>query len=116
MSKSIARVISFIITVILLMPLISGCKQPNEALEFLSFRDIPGVTEQEILAIEALQESFSYFSYAMPLSTEAFIDERGEVRGFSALFCQFLTGLFEIEFRPQVTEWRDIFDGLKTGE
>jgi len=55
-----------------------------------------------------------YFVYGMPLSIEAFVDERGELRGFSALFCEWLTELFEIEFRLELYEWTDLSDGLES--
>jgi len=55
-----------------------------------SFRDIPGVTEDETAAVESLRERYSSFVYAMPLSTEAFVHEnRGREdsrRGFGRTF------------------------------
>jgi len=82
---------------------------------FNSFRDVPGVTQDEIKAIESLQNSVDYFVYGSTPSTEAFIAENGEIGGFNALFCDWLTSLFGIQFQPAVFEWNDILAGLKTG-
>jgi ABC-type amino acid transport substrate-binding protein len=82
---------------------------------FASFRDIPGVTMEEIAAIEALQRDYASFSYGMTLSSEAFYDENGEVGGFSALFIGWLSGLFGVPFKPAIYEWSDMIEGLETG-
>jgi len=83
---------------------------------FSNFSQIPGVTEEEIRAIEKLREQTEFFSYAMPLSIEAFTDDNGEIRGFTALFCEWLTELFGIPFKPQLFEWLDLLDKLDAGE
>jgi len=81
-----------------------------------SFRDVPGITSVEINAIESLQKQGRILLYGMPLSTEAFFNARGEVRGFSALFCEWMSEFFEIEFKPQIMEWLDLLHGLETTE
>ncbi|MCL2196497.1 MAG: ATP-binding protein [Treponema sp.] len=83
---------------------------------FSDYRQIPGVTEEEIKAIDNLREKTEFFTYAMPLSIEAFIGDNGEIRGFSALFCNWLTKLFNIPFKPQLYEWLDLLEGLDTGD
>ena len=120
MSKNIRMVVSIILVISLFLLLISSCSRATSdadmSVAFTTYKDIPGVTESEIIAIEALREQFEYFVYAMPLSTEAFIDRNGEVRGFSALFCQWMTELFDIPFKPVIYEWLDLLAGLETGE
>ena len=81
-----------------------------------SYHDIPGVTAEEIEAIEALKKEKKYFVYGMALSTEAFLKENGEAGGYAALFCQWLTGLFDIQFNLEVLAWSDLTEKLKTGE
>ena len=83
---------------------------------FESFRDVPGITEEEIKAIEALKKEHRYFVYGMPLSTEAFLDENGEIRGFTTMFCEWLTKFFGIPFRPKLFEWLDLLAALENGE
>jgi signal transduction histidine kinase/DNA-binding response OmpR family regulator/ABC-type amino acid transport substrate-binding protein len=83
---------------------------------YTSFRTVPGVTEDEIAAVEALQGRKDAFIYGMNLSTETFFDENGEIRGYTALFCGWLTELFGIRFEPAVYEWGDLIDGLESGK
>jgi signal transduction histidine kinase/CheY-like chemotaxis protein/ABC-type amino acid transport substrate-binding protein len=74
------------------------------------------VTEDDIIAIEKLREEYDSFVFGMPQSTEAFIDENGDIKGFSALFCDWLTELFGIPFVVKQYEWPYVLEGLKTGE
>ena len=81
--------------------------QPHVSMNQLTFRNIPDVTEDEIRAIEELQGRIDSFVYGMNPSTEAF-EEFGEIRGFSALLCEWLTDLFEIRFEPVLYEWGEL--------
>jgi signal transduction histidine kinase/DNA-binding response OmpR family regulator len=107
--------------IILVFVLFSCSKQsiePNNE-SFLydkSFREVPGVTADEITAIETLQRQYAGFIYGMPLSTEAFERENGEVGGYTALICKWLSDFFGIPFHPKLYEWLDLLDGLETGE
>jgi signal transduction histidine kinase/DNA-binding response OmpR family regulator/ABC-type amino acid transport substrate-binding protein len=104
---------------------VSGCgKNPGpvdsagSTPPFASFREIPGVTAEEIAAIETLQKNHRAFSYGMTLTTEAFIKESGEgggVGGYAALFCEWLTSLFGIQFQPEIYAWSDLREKLDTG-
>jgi len=114
---------------LLLFPMFFGCEGPvketglprpnksgqhNETGQYASYRDIPGITYDEIHAIEALKEQREFFVSAMGASTETFNNENGDIRGFTALFCQWLTGLFGIPFEPAIYEWGDLLAGLET--
>ena len=81
-----------------------------------SFLEIPGVTAQEIAAIRELQEQRSSFVYGMMLTTEAFIDYNGDMKGFAVHLCEWLTNIFGIPFIPQLFTWEALFDGLESGE
>jgi CheY-like chemotaxis protein len=92
-----------------------------ESSPFASFRDIPGVTEKEIADIGALQRKYTSFIYGMTMSTEAFQmedDESGKypVGGYSALFCEWLTGIFGIRFQPEILVWSNLVEKLNAGE
>ncbi|MCL2185309.1 MAG: PAS domain-containing protein [Treponema sp.] len=109
-----------ILLIILIFPLLS-CVQSSyylskEMPKFHSFKDVPGITKDEIEKIELLQLKHSNFIYGMPLSIEAFEDKHGEVRGFSALFCEWMSELFGIPFRPKLYEWLPLLHGLESGE
>ena len=119
------KIVKYIIlSVIFLTMTVSGCGKPaakqtgkhTEPVMLTSFRDIPDITEYEIKAIENLQKRIDHFIYGSTPSTEAFITEDGEIGGFVALFCDWLTALFGIRFQPAIMEWGDIFAQLKTGE
>ena len=102
---------------VLLLIMLSACHKPplqqvDETPAFTSYRDIPGVTEDEMKAIEALRERTPFFIYGMSESTETFTGENGEIGGYTALFCKWLSQLFGITFKPAVYEWGDLVDGI----
>ena len=68
----------------------------------IDYRDISGVTAEEINDIEALKTRRGHFTYAMTLSPEAFVSENGEIVGYSALICEWLTDIFGIRFQPEI--------------
>jgi len=119
--KSFSRLICLFILAAMLITLLSGCRhadgqEANGNVQFSSFHDIPGVTDKEITEIEALRQKYDSFSYGMMLSTEAFINAYGEIGGYSALVCRWLTDLFEIPFIPKIVTWEQIAEGLGNGE
>ena len=106
-------VLSVIFTVFL------GCAKKTKPLDITSissFRDIPGVSKEEIAAIEAIIRQHDYFIYGMTPSTEAFVGTDGEISGFSALVCEWLSNLFGIPFVARQFAWFDLLDGLASGE
>ncbi|MCL2636801.1 MAG: ATP-binding protein [Oscillospiraceae bacterium] len=122
-TKRKARITVAVLTIItLLLILFSGCATStsvrSDVIEppFASFRDVPGVTAQEIAAIEELQKQYESFSYAMIPSTELFMKSSGEMGGYAALFCEWLTELFEIEFIPENLSSYDIVRKLEAHE
>jgi PAS domain S-box-containing protein len=95
-----------------------GCKNSrSSALTqypiYTDFRGIPGVTDDEIEAVEALRQRSAPFVYGMNLGAETFYNEDGDIRGYSALFCAWLSTLFGIPFEPAIYEWDDLIAGLK---
>ena len=87
---------------------------------FNSFRDIPGITQEEIEAVEALRQAHDYFVFAAISSTETFLCSHGEphkvITGYTALLCDWLTELFGIPFRPEILEVSEMLAGLQTGD
>jgi PAS domain S-box-containing protein len=91
----------------------------NEQPVYESFREIPGITASEIEAIEAIKERHESFIYGVNHTSEAFpvhSGEDGEVGGYSALLCKWLTDMFGIRFNPAIYEWGDLLSGLENGE
>ena len=89
---------------------------PESPLGWESFKDIPGVTIEEINAIEEICKKYSHFIYASVHSTEAFIDSSSyEKNGYSILLCRWLSQLFGIHFEPSLHDWHEIPRGLRNG-
>ncbi len=107
-----------------LSPVLTSCRQDTPEISdslgseppFASFRDVPGITEEEIAAIEALQAKYDSFSYGMYPSTESFITENRQIGGFSALLCEWLSSLFGIPFSVELHSSGDLAGHLAAGE
>jgi signal transduction histidine kinase/ActR/RegA family two-component response regulator len=92
-----------------------GSTNTEESYE--TYRDVPGVGPDEIAAIEALARSTPLFTYGMTSSTECFYDKNDDLtKGFSVLFCKWLTDFFGIRFRPVVYNWDTLLADLSTGD
>jgi len=117
--KKIKRLGALILSAILLTAVFAGCA--NRAADsagggvFTSFKDIPGVTQAEIEAIENLQRTKNNFRYSSIYGTEMFVGEDGRIGGFSAHICKWLSELFEIPFVPSIVEWDELVTGLESG-
>ena len=84
--------------------------------QYPSFKDIPGVTEEEIESIENLQNQNRTFTYGMILTPETFNNEDGMIGGFSKYLCAWLTELIGIPFVPTLFDWNDLYIGLESGK
>ena len=122
MRKTGKKLMVFLISAVLFPLVFAGCAKftaQNDVSSYKSYRDIPNITQEEIEAIEKLKKEHSFFVYGMTSSIEAFYDYKlggGEVRGFAALFSQWLSKLFQIPFKPAIFEWDDLISGLESGE
>lgn len=85
----------------------------SEIHDYNNYKEIPGVTKEDIAAIEKIKAERTELSLAMNESTELFKDSDGNLGGFSVLFCDELTELFGIKFEPQIVEWDQLISGLK---
>lgn len=97
------------------MSMISCGKNSGDKLDLgfiKSYKDIPGVTEEEIAAVESLKATRESFSYGHLTETEAFILPDGTYAGFTAKFCELLSNIFGIEFVQKFCEWDELKDGL----
>ncbi|MDR1759063.1 MAG: response regulator [Fibrobacter sp.] len=119
-TKTLKPIVYVLLAAVAVFALFSGCKKTETApaagtAVFTSFRDIPGVTNEEIQAIEALQKKGEPLIYGMNRGIEAF-EENGKIQGFSAMVCELLTELFGMEFQIKFYEWNDLLPGLATEE
>ena len=97
---------------------ISACSLKNKKTGFdinsvKSYRDIPGVTQEEIKAIEALKSARRSFTFVSPPTTEAFVLPDGSKAGFAPKFCELLSGLFGIPFVNELHDWNYMMSGLE---
>jgi len=115
------RIVTIFIVIVFLTGLLSACiscgtgNGHEGTFKYTSYRDIPGVSKDDITAVEELLARTDYFSYAMMLSTETFINSNGEIKGFTALMCDWLSELFDVPFIPQLSTWVDVRENLANG-
>ena len=107
--------ISVIVT-IMFLGCAGGKTDKKGVVNYTSFLDVPNISSQEIAAIKELQNEYGTFVYGVPLSAEAFFDGNGEITGFAKLFCEWLTELFGIKFKPVNYEFTDLLPALNTGK
>jgi len=110
-----------IIVLALIFTLFSGCgnsskKRAEIPIEKLTFRNIPGITHDEIRAIEALRRKNGYFVYGINPTTEAFLGKDGDLDGYAVKFCSWLSDMFGIQFKPTYYQWGDLLRGLENHE
>ena len=86
----------------------------QETVPAIPYTDIPGITGEEIGSIEALKSEGRVFSYASLLSTETFLNEHGEIDGYTARVTRLLSQLFGIQFVPSIYNWDEISNGIDT--
>jgi len=123
MISSKKRILSVILILGFIITGISACTtqnlpqaQSNDVNPFMSFRDIPGITDQEIADIEAIKRERETLTYGMIFSTEAFVTDSGEINGYAALFCEWLTELFGIKFEIEIYPMNVLLERLETHE
>jgi PAS domain S-box-containing protein len=119
--KKIILAIYLALAILFILAAFSGCTKPaeknlNSSLNYTSFRDCPGITDDEIKAIAAIREQRDSLIYGTTPTTEAFYAVNDEIKGYTALLCQWLTEFFDIPFIPAIYTWGDLMKGLETNE
>ena len=75
------------------------------------YTDVPGITQAEIDAIEAVRNRTAFLTYGMTMSTECY-RERQTTHGFAVLFSAWLSEFFGMRVRPIIFEWDALLAGL----
>jgi len=111
------KILCFILIAIIFISVGCSVAKPQEQAQPTrqNYKDILGVTQEEIAAIEELQAIKTTLVYGMCPSTETFYDDEGNIGGYSMLFCEWLTDLFNIEFKPTIVEWDDMHSRMQAG-
>jgi ABC-type amino acid transport substrate-binding protein len=116
--KLISSAFAVVLATALSLTMLPACTEQADAQDvedypvFHSAADIPGVTAEELAAIDDLRSQEVAFTYGMLLTAETFYDANGRTQGFSRLFCDWLSELFQMRFEPQVYEWGYLIPGL----
>ncbi|MCL2441619.1 MAG: ATP-binding protein [Treponema sp.] len=111
-------------SVLIFLIMFSGCEKYNKSpvspdtrkSPFNSYCEFPGVTEDDINAIDIIRSSVDELILGAFLSTETFINENGELGGFSVLICEWLTELFDIPFRTKLYDDNDLWTDFEAGK
>ncbi len=81
------------------------------------YTNIPGVTKEEVEAIELLKRQRPEgLTYVMLYSDVSFVGVDGEIRGFTRLLCKEIGELFGIRVTPRLADWNTLAAGLDSGE
>ena len=121
------QIVRIMLVALLFLPLLlfSGCekstpktpaKSSGTVPPYTSFRDIPGVTAEEIAAIEKLQKQDASFVVGMAAGAEAFLRDDGKIGGYALPLSDWLSDLFGLKFHPALHPWDDLLDKLDAHE
>ena len=120
MQTLVRFVVAILLTTIILSG--AGCAQNNrvqtpENVVSLYYKDIPGVTAEEIEAIENIKANSDSLSFGMTRSNEAFeMAGSGKLSGFSSIFADDLSKIFGIDFDLVIYDWKDLVEKFNNGE
>ena len=102
----------FLGLVLLLGGFLPERKSPVPPAKYEQYTQIPGVTTEEIVAIEALKKKHRELTLGMNITNTSFIAENNAVGGFARLLGERLSGLFGIRFVPSLHGWADLNDKM----
>ncbi|MDR1871555.1 MAG: transporter substrate-binding domain-containing protein [Deltaproteobacteria bacterium] len=100
----------FALTPLILFPKLSIGAE--ETFAYQSYRDIPGVTKEEIEAIERIIKQKPRFILGAEPSVELFRQIDGSLGGYNVLLCNWLSSLFGAKFTPVIYDWDLLTAGL----
>ena len=83
---------------------------------YSSYKEIPGVTQNEIKGVEELSAEKSTFICGFPLSTEAFYNDDGSLGGFAPLLYKRMSELFDLNFVSQEYKWDEFLEKIDSME
>ena len=101
----------------LFVAILSGCTAAKQSAsfkmaEYADYKDIPGVTDSEIEAIESLRAKNAAFVFGMPEGAACFRRADGSLDGYSVLLSSWLSDLLGLRFTPATFEWDKLLAGL----
>ena len=113
------QIFIFFIIISLLIFTVPGCESYHnnaaQQKEVTVYTDIPGITDEEISAIQALKAERSEFTYGACSGTEAFVTLGGKSAGFTVNFCSLLSELFDIDFVVKICDRDKLITDIDAG-
>ena len=94
------------------MPSTYAKNQTEAPTRYADYRDVLGVTSEEIEIIEYIKNTRDSLELTELFSSNAFETETGQLAGFSALVCDRLSELFGIPFNLTIREPADLIKSL----
>jgi len=122
MIKKSKRIFLIILIIGFVFAGLSACHGQQQQIQqydknpYASLSDIPGITDKEIADIEAIKAEHEFLTYGMIPSTEAFMQNNSEIGGYSVLFCEWLTELFDIPFKVETYPMNELLEKLDAYE
>ena len=80
-----------------------------------TFRQIPGITDEEILEVEKVLASNGSFTFSTVKDMECFFRDDGSIGGYSILLCDWLSQFFGVPFTPIICDPGELSDILLSG-
>jgi signal transduction histidine kinase/ABC-type amino acid transport substrate-binding protein len=96
----------------------SACtKQSENKAPITSYKQIEGVTQEEIDAIEKIKSEKQKLVYGAMRSEELYYQDEisgipSDLQGFTVELCKYFSEIFGIEFVPTPLEWDKLYSGL----
>ena len=94
-----------------------AAEKPQSGLSVSHYREIPGITAEEIKGIEKIRAERGTLIYGVNPSAEAFlVVDTNEPGGFCALLAKDLSRIFGINIKIGFYDWGELIEKLNSGE
>ncbi|MDR3090294.1 MAG: transporter substrate-binding domain-containing protein [Desulfobulbaceae bacterium] len=80
------------------------------------FYSIPGLTEDEIKAVEKALAKNKSLIYGAIKGSECFYQPDGSMAGFTVQFAKWMSRLFGVPVEVKIYSWQDLVSGIKSGD
>lgn len=98
------------------MILLTGCSTvdvpKSNQMGYKTYKDIPGITGEDIRAVDEILEKKPILTYGFPISTEAFYEQDGKLGGFVTLLYARMQELFGFDFVPKACDLDQLLLGI----
>lgn len=94
---------------------LTGIPAGSDLFVYESYKDIPGVTSEEIAGVDALIAKRQKIVFGAPISSYAFVKDTGEYGGYYELLTRWLSDFFDIPFELKLYSFPDLKENLANG-